>query len=64
MNLNKRGTLHFDGNCRGASEKNEILKFGARSYFDSTENHLRGFFALECDARMRMVGGQVLWSVF
>ena len=43
-----------------------ILKsaFGARSYFDSAENHLRGFFALEYDVRMRMLGGQLLLSVF
>ena len=64
INLNKRYTLYCDGNYRVGSEKNEVLKIGARSYFDSAENHLRGFFALEYDARMRMVGGHVLLSVF
>lgn len=38
--------------------------FGARRYFDSAEKHLRGFFALEYDTRMRMLVGQVLLSVF
>jgi hypothetical protein len=55
LNIN----VSFEG-----SEKNEIFKFGARSYFDSALNNLRGFFALEYHARMRMVGGQLLLSVF
>ena len=64
VNLTKRYTLYCDGNYRVSLEKNEVLKFGARSYFDSAEKHLRGFFALEYDARMRMFGGQVMLSVF
>ena len=64
INITKRYTLYCDGNYWVSSEKNEVLKFGARSYFDSVEKHLRGFFALEYDARMRMFGGQVLVSVF
>jgi hypothetical protein len=64
VNLNTRYTLYCDGNYRLSLEKNEVLKFGARSYFDSTEKHLRGFFALEYDARMRMVGGQAMISIF
>ena len=64
VNLNKRYSLYCDGNYRVSLEKNEVLKFGARSYFDSPEKHIRGFFALEYDARMRMVGGQVMLSVF
>jgi hypothetical protein len=64
VNLNKRYSLYCDGNYRVSLEKNEVLKFGARSYFDSPEKHIRGFFAIEYDARMRMVGGQVMLSVF
>jgi hypothetical protein len=64
VNLTKRYSLYCDGNYRVNLEKNEVLKVGARSYFDSTEKHLRGFFALEYDARMRMIGGQVMLSVF
>jgi len=64
VNLNKRYSLYCDGNYRVNLEKNEVLKFGGRSYFDSAEKHLRGFFAIEYDARMRMVGGQVMLSVF
>ena len=64
VNVTKRYSLYCDGNYRVNLEKNEVLKFGARSYFDSPEKHLRGFFAVEYDARMRMVGGQVMLSVF
>jgi hypothetical protein len=64
VNITNRYTLYADANFRVNSEKNEVLRFGARSYFDSAEKHLRGFFALEYDVRMRMVGGQVLLSVF
>jgi len=64
VNLTKRYSLYCDGNYRVILEKNEVLKFGARSYFDSPEKNIRGFFAMECDARMRMVGGQVMLSVF
>ena len=64
VNLTKRYTLYCDGNYRVSSERNEVLKFGARSYYDSADKHLRGFFALEYDARMRMFGGQVMVSVF
>ena len=64
VNLSKRYWLYCDGNYRVNSEMNEVLKFGARSYFESAEKHLRGFFAVEYDARMRMVGGQVMLSVF
>jgi len=46
------------------SKKNEVLKFGARSYYDSADKHLRGFFALEYDVRMRMFECQVMVSVF
>ena len=64
VNLTERYTLYCDGNYRAETEKNEVLKFGARSYFNSPEKHARGFFALEYDARMRMFGGQVMVSVF
>jgi hypothetical protein len=64
LNLTKRYTLYTDGNYRVNSQKNEVLKLGARSYFDSAEKHLRGFFAVEYDVRMRTVGGQVMLSVF
>jgi hypothetical protein len=64
VNVTRRYSLYCDGNYRVNLEKNEVLKFGARSYFDSAEKHLRGFFAVEYDARMRMVGGQVMLSVF
>jgi hypothetical protein len=64
VNFTKRYTLYTDGNYRMNAERNEVLKFGARSYFDSAEKHLRGFFAVEYDARIRMVGGQVMLSVF
>jgi hypothetical protein len=64
VNLTRRYSLYCDGNYRVSLEKNEVLKFGARSYFDSPEKHIRGFFAMEYDARMRMVGGQVMLSVF
>ena len=64
VNLTERYTLYCDGNYRVEAEKNEVLKFGARSYFNSPEKHARGFFALEYDARMRMFGGQVMVSVF
>ena len=64
VNLNERYTLYCDGNYRVEAEKNEVLKFGARSYFNSPAKHARGFFALEYDARMRMFGGQVMVSVF
>lgn len=64
VNINKRYSLYGDGNFRISLEKNEVLKFGARSYFDSAEKHLRGFFALEYDVRMRLFGGQVMLSVF
>ena len=64
VNLTKRYTLYCDANYRVNLEKNEVLKVGARSYFDGAEKHLRGFFAVEYDARMRMIGGQVMLSVF
>jgi hypothetical protein len=64
VNVTRRYSLYCDGNYRVNLEKNEVLKFGARSYFDSAEKHLRGFFAVEYDARMRMVGAQVMLSVF
>ena len=64
VNLTERYTLYCDGNYRVEAENNEVLKFGARSYFNSPEKHARGFFALEYDARMRMFGGQVMVSVF
>lgn len=64
VNLTKRYSLYCDGNYRVNLEKNEVLKVGARSYFDSAEKHLRGFFAVEYDARLRMIGGQVMLSVF
>jgi hypothetical protein len=64
VNLTERYTLYCDGNYRTEREKNEVLKFGARSYFNSPEKHARGFFALEYDARMRAFGGQVMVSVF
>jgi len=64
VNLNKRYSLYTDANFRVNSEKNEVLRFGSRSYFDSAEKHLRGFFALEYDVRMRMIGGQVIVSIF
>lgn len=64
FNVNRRYSLYCDGNYRVNLEKNEVLKVGARSYFESAEKHLRGFFAVEYDARMRMVGGQVMLSVF
>jgi len=64
VNVTKRYSLYCDGNYREKSDKNEVLKFGARSYFDSAEKHLRGFFAVEYDARLRMIGGQVLVSIF
>ena len=64
VNVTKRYSLYCDGNYRVNLEKNEVLRFGARSYFDSADKHLRGFFAVEYDARMRMIGGQVMLSVF
>jgi len=64
VNVTKRYALYCDGNYRVNLEKNEVLKFGARSYFDSAEKHLRGFFALEYDPRLRMFGGQAMVSVF
>ena len=64
VNLNKRYTLYTDANYRMNAQKNEVLKFGARSYFDSAEKHLRGFFAVEYDVNMRVVSGQFMLNVF